>query len=75
MIGEIKFKVGRRDARAVLTDKFTWSCNEKTLEEYLNQMCAIATHGDRRAAVHLLYQVGERLGGEVRATREDALTS
>ncbi len=46
----------------------TWQCDDKQIEQLLNEACPVDDPGGEvhQPIVHTLYQVGERLGAEVR---------
>ena len=71
VIGELRFHFGRRMVSATLTNALRWQCNEKVLEDYLNDTLGTEEQAQRRnyAPVYYLYQAGERLGAEVRPSR------
>jgi hypothetical protein len=67
VIGELVFRQGGRPMTAQLVTGLTWQCDDKQLEQLLNEACPVddAAGEVHQPVVHSLYQAGERLGAEV----------
>jgi len=68
VIGELEFRQGGRPVTAQLVAGLTWQCEDKQIEQLLNEACPVdgAAGEVHQPVVHSLYQAGERLGAEVR---------
>lgn len=72
MIGELKFMQQGRTCSASLDSRLHWLCDNSEIEAFLNTAYPMASDAMdvHRPAVHLLYEVAERLGGVVALNRD-----
>ena len=71
VIGELKFAQAGRPITAHLCVDLRWSCEDKNVEDLLNESFGMmnldsAATDVHEPVVHGIYQVAERLGAEVR---------
>lgn len=75
MIAQLKFRFGRKPVVAKLTDEFTWTCEEKSVETYLNDLKLfppVEQAQIRKAPSHHLYRLASRLGAQVELSSRTA---
>lgn len=66
-IGELRFFQGGRACTARLDSRLHWRCDHAEIESFLNDAYPTPLNelDSHQPAIHLLYQVAERLGAQV----------
>ncbi|MBI1336441.1 MAG: hypothetical protein GC164_05710 [Phycisphaera sp.] len=63
---------GGREVHVELTDEFVWSCDNKEVEDALNQTCPMTEWSSNESTIRYgMYRAAQRLGADLRFVRFD----